>query len=418
VALNYAPPTGWFSGRMDVSLRNERERYFLHRDICPDAKGDFCLLADAGRFVHSAPVGFVSRRCCPQKPLRTFAKNNRALAKRYDEWMLAMHYAKDTQSAYRKVIRMFIDFLGEKSAVTVTHWDIRKYIAQISENGASLDLTYRHLGVVRLFYDFLNLGGVVSYVAPRLVKLRKPVQNPGRTLSETQVQLLISATKTLRERALVEFLYGTGCRLREVRYLKVDDLNLFGRTALVSGKFGKIRSVLLTKSSVEALSAYVGERKAGYVFQQDMPVQRGCVAKRGNYWVGLWIDYKKSNHARNAAVLGRMDLVSYELAKEKFQALVSEAALERPKVDRPLSQMAIQTLLRHIGERVGLRDVGPHMFRRSFATHLYDHGASLEIIQALMGHVYLQTTRTYTRLSVGRIAKSFDRHHPRKNMHD
>ena len=125
-----------------------------------------------------------------------------------------MHYAKTTQIWYRKIIGQYIEFVGEKSVATATHFDIRRYIARVSENGASLNTVYRDLGVLRLFYDFLNLGGVVHYVAPRFIKLRRPCKkNSLRPLSEWQVQRIISATRTPRERALIEVFYATGCRL-------------------------------------------------------------------------------------------------------------------------------------------------------------------------------------------------------------
>lgn len=350
--------------------------------------------------------------------MRSYAGWNKRLAKRYDQWMIAMHYAPETKSKYRKTIRIFMEFLADKSAARVTHWDIRRFIGSVSENGASLDATYRHLSVVRLFYDFLNLGGVVSYVAPRLVRLRRPLKNPGPMLTESQVRRLLAATQTLRERAVVELFYGSGCRLSEAIHLRVENIDLVDKVARVRGKFGKVRSVLLTKNSAEALQAYIGDRQTGFVFRQDLPRQKGCVAKRGNYWVGLWVDYSGPGpeYRRQAEMLGRIDLVPYESAKSELNRRLEGAALARPEIDRPLSKMAIGTLLLKVGERAGLRNVGAHMLRRSFATHLHDHGASLEVIQKLLGHTYITTTARYTQLSTGRLAKTFERCHPRRRM--
>lgn len=352
--------------------------------------------------------------------MRNFAQYNLLLLKKYEQWMVAMHYVKHTQDHYRKALREFVKFLGEKSAATVTHWDIRDFIVRISEDGASLDKTYRYLGVVRLFYDFLNLGGVVSYVAPRLVRLRRPLENGGPFLTESQVQRLIAATRTLRERALIELFYGTGCRLAEARHLKVEDIDLIGRTARITGKFGKVRNALLTKNAVEALRTYIGDRPSGFVFQKDMPIQKGSLGKKEDYWVGQWINYGSAGppYRRESQSLGRVDVVPYEEARERFRKTLGNVNLVRPQSSGPLSRMAVQVMLEHIGERAGLKNVGPHMLRRSFATHLLDHGASLDVIQALMGHVYLQTTVRYTRLSTGRLVKTFERCHPRGKMNE
>ena len=142
--------------------------------------------------------------------MRSCAYHNRQLAKRYDDWMTALHYAQNTKIYYRKVLGKFNQFLGKRPATSVTHVEIRQFLAHISEYGATLETTYRYLGVLRRFYDFLNLGGVVSYVPPRLVRMKstKPTDLP--LLTETQVKRLIAAAETKRERALLEFIYSTG----------------------------------------------------------------------------------------------------------------------------------------------------------------------------------------------------------------
>lgn len=168
--------------------------------------------------------------------------------------------------------------------------------------------------------------------------------------------------------------------MSEAIYLKVEDVDLVSRIARVSGKFGKVRVRLLTKSAAEALRAYLEDRQTGFVFQRDMPIQKGCVAKRGNYWVGLWVDYGEPGpqYPRKAHVLGRIELARYESAKQRLDTLLQGATLVRPKINRPLSKMAVQDMLKHVGERAGLRNVGPHMLRRSFATHLRDAGQVLK----------------------------------------
>src|SRR5580658_467250 len=125
--------------------------------------------------------------------MHSYVRFNRGLAKQYDRWMIAMHYAKQTQNIYRKVIRQYVEFAGKRSIATSRHTDIRNYIALVSEKGASLNAVYRDLGVLRQFFDFLNLGGVVSYVAPRYMRLRRPWGNSLHPLTESQVQRIISA---------------------------------------------------------------------------------------------------------------------------------------------------------------------------------------------------------------------------------
>jgi site-specific recombinase XerD len=104
--------------------------------------------------------------------------------------MIAMHYAKHTQSMYRQALDRFVAFIGRRSVTTAGHVALQRYLSKISEDGATLNGTYRVLGVLRLFYDFLNLGGLVNYVAPRYVRLRRPWAEGPSPLTEKQVQKL------------------------------------------------------------------------------------------------------------------------------------------------------------------------------------------------------------------------------------
>jgi integrase/recombinase XerD len=349
--------------------------------------------------------------------MRSYARFNRGLATQYDQWMVAMHYAKTTQRLYGKVIKRYVKFIGGKSIATANHLDIRHYITQVSENGATLNSVYRDLGVLRLFYDFLHLGGVVHYVAPRFVKLRRPWRNSPRPLSERQVQQLISATRTSRERALIEFLYATGCRLNEAVMLKIEELDLDTKSARIRGKFGKVRTVLLTQSAVKAVRRYIAVRKHGFVFQEDLPVQRGCLTAHDGQWKSHWgearFGYKRIQRHK---CLGSVSRIPYELAKKKHEVLIASLKLTRPPRRCALSKMAVRAVVKGVAARAGIKNVTPHTFRRTFATHLYDHGAGIEIIKALMGHVWIQTTMNYAQIGPDRLAETFEQCHPRENL--
>ncbi len=344
------------------------------------------------------------------------AKTNLQLAKRYDDWMIALHYTESTRRYAQKVLGRFNKFLGKRSISRVTHLEIREFLTHISTYGATLETTYRHLGVLRRFYDFLNLGGVVSYVPPRLVRLKNIRRTDLPILSESEIKRLLAATRTTRERAIIEFIYGTGCRLRESTHLRVEDINFENRTAPVHGKFGKTRTVFLPKGTVNALRQYLEGRTRGYVFQEDRPSQKASLSVTDGCWVASWVDYGRrvpcgafSSTRKN---LGKIELISPETAQKRFTELLVGVNLARPVPDRPLTNSAILVIVNNVGHRAGFKNVGVHVLRRSFATHLYDHGAAIEIIQALLGHVYLGTTLGYTRLSRARMVRTIDQSHP------
>jgi len=80
--------------------------------------------------------------------------------------------------------------------------------------------------------------------------------------------------------------------------------------------------------------------------------------------------------------------------------------------------VSVQQLIKKIASRACLKKVSPHTLRRTFATHLYDHGASIDVIKVLMGHVWIQTTMKYARMGHDRLSKIFDQHHPRESLNE
>jgi len=352
--------------------------------------------------------------------MRSYTRFNKGLAKKYDDWMVAMHYAKSTRHIYGRTIKRYVEFMGEKSIANADHEDIRRYVARISEDGVTLGVVHKDLGTLRQFYDFLHLGGLVDYVAPRFVRLRRPWLNRPAPLSKSQVQRLLAATVTLRERALIEFFYSTGCRLSELLHLKIEDVDFVARMASVSGKFGKKRVVLLTQNAAEALQAYIGDRQNGIVFQKEMRVQKGCLTLHHGSWISLWVEYRKRGErgCRRRKVIGKADRLTFEAAKKKHDTLMATRRLIRPFRTVSLSKMALQQTVRQIADRAGLKNVTPHTLRRTFATHLFENGAGMEIVKTLLGHVWIATTMRYARIGTDRLAETFERCHPRRSLSD
>jgi len=206
---------------------------------------------------------------------------------------------------------------------------------------------------------------------------------------------------------------------REVRGLRVEDLDLRHRTARVTGKFRKSRVVLMTESAADALRDYVGKRKTGYVFQQDRPLQKGHLGAGNGVWTAKWRDYSKPGYPRIQKYIGSTHIISHERAEEEFDRLRKEIgpALSRPKGTAPLTQTTVGVIIRRMGRRAGLTRAYPRMIRHSFATHLYQNGADLMALQTLMGHVDISTTATYARVSAFQLVDIFERCHPLGTRH-
>jgi integrase/recombinase XerC len=166
----------------------------------------------------------------------------------------------------------------------------------------------------------------------------------------------------LRDRALLEVLYGAGIRLSELVGLDLSSIDLVGEMAKVLGKGDKERIVPLGRKAVEALLDYLPERG-------DL-----LLKVRGGDHNALFLNY------RGGRLTGR-----------SVQLIVARNLERIAEVSR----------------------VNPHVLRHTFATHLLDAGADLKAVKELLGHKSLSTTQIYTHLTVDRLKRAYDQAHPR-----
>ncbi|MBS1867136.1 MAG: tyrosine-type recombinase/integrase [Acidobacteria bacterium] len=340
---------------------------------------------------------------------------NLELSKRYQRWLVAQHYAAQTQYHYKRAISRFLSFAKTKSVLRINHFDVQEYLALCAASGQSPKAVRGALYALRVFFDFLNLGGLVKWVPPRTVKLRPIKRHIPRVLSYAEIRRLLRATKTHHERALLEFLYGSGCRTSELRNLRVQDIDFEKRRALIRGKTGE-RLLLFTPTAARSLKRYLGHRSVGYLFVEQRPPQR-ILPQRTHYgqWRCTWKLYDdKGNHTlTKCSFIGKKENLSYRQAVERFCELAKNDQLLRPVGLRPLSDSAIQIVVHKIGLRVGLK-INPYSFRHTFATHLLDNGADVKIIQELLGHASIRSTQVYLHVSKKQVQQVFEKCHPRK----
>jgi site-specific recombinase XerD len=337
---------------------------------------------------------------------------------RYEQWMIIQHYSRGTKYLYRQTLRWFVKFLADKSVTAVSQTDIRKFMFSLAERGVTLNSARTHLGSLRRFYDFLNLGGLVNYVPPRLIRVRLMPRKTPLHLSQDEMVKLAAAARTMREKAVVEFLYGTGCRLTEMLKLRVTDLDLDAGTARVTGKYDKTRVVLLTQRAVRALRTYIKKRTTGYVFQQEYAVQKGYLNHSNGAWTARFTDYSNPDKPRVVRqFLGMKGVLSRHEAEVTFTCMAAKAVLMRPPKKTPLTPSTMTKVIKILAFRAGLPHVHAHMIRRTFATHLHENGADLTAIQKLLGHVSVITTVKYAHLSAFRLTDVFETCHPFGRYH-
>lgn len=341
---------------------------------------------------------------------------NLEMVERFRRWLVAQKYSPSTQERYCRIARKLCHHLGRRALSAVSPMDIGDFLTNTLPDRWADSYIADQLGALRSFFDFLYLGGVVDSVAPRFLKARARSKPLPRALTEAQVKKLIHAASHPRDRALIELLYATGCRIGEARLARVEDIDFRGRRFRVRGK-RKERVVYFGPHAAKSLRRYLKGRKTGYLFQDKIEPQKGYITHNGVTWLGLWKDYRtlQKGGQKHSKQLGNRLLVSYAEARKRFRTFLRDQKVDlfRYRPDRPLNRSALSFVIRETGRQAGIGKVSPHTLRHSFATHLLERGADIRAIQELLGHTYLTSTQIYTRISNNAVRSTFHQFHPR-----
>ena len=347
---------------------------------------------------------------------QSFKRINLKMAERFRAWLVAQKYAVSTIERYYHTACKLCRYIGPKALAAVTPMDIGDFLTETLPCRWADSYISDHLSSLRSFFDFLYLGGVVDSVAPRFLKARPRMKPLPRALTEIQVKKLIRSATHPRDRALIELLYATGCRIGELRIARVEDIDFKERRFRVRGK-RKERIVYFGPQSAQSLREYLKGRKTGYIFQDKVEPQKGYITYYKKAWIGNWKDYRtgKKGGEKHSKWLGNPSQVSYAEARKRFNVFLRKENIDlvRYKADRPLTRSALSFVVREIGRRAGIGKVSPHTLRHSFATHLLERGADIRAIQELLGHTYLTSTQIYTRISNNSVRSAFNQFHPR-----
>jgi len=299
----------------------------------------------------------------------------RAVRTYLDHLTVERGLAANTLSSYRRDLRRYLEHLdrqGIGSLDEVSEATVSAFLMALREGDAdhpplSATSAARTVVAVRGFHKFALADGLASDDPASGVKPPAPAKRLPKALPLSEVEAILEAsgapgtTLALRDRALLELLYGTGARISEAVGLDVDDLDTVDQTVLLKGKGGKQRIVPVGSYALAAVDAYL--------------------------------------------VRGRPELVS---TGKGTPALFLNARGGR------LSRQSAWAVLTRAAERAGItRDVSPHTLRHSFATHLLEGGADVRVVQELLGHASVTTTQVYTLVTVDSLREVFASAHPR-----
>ena len=280
--------------------------------------------------------------------------------------------AANTLAAYGRDLRRYLEHLGGVGRLgDVSEAQVAGFLAALREGDAdhpplSASSAARAVVAVRGLHRFAARDGIVADDVARAVRPPTPPRRLPKAISVDDVERLLEAAGfdgtplALRDRALVEVLYGTGARISEAVGLDVDDL--LDRDAVVlRGKGGKERVVPVGSYARKAVDDYLVRA-------------RPALAAGGRGTARLFLN------ARGGA----------------------------------LSRQSAWTILRVAAERAGLEtEISPHTLRHSYATHLLDGGADVRVVQELLGHASVSTTQVYTLVTVDRLREVYATAHPR-----
>ena len=341
---------------------------------------------------------------------------NRILTGRFEAWLLAQHYSAMTHTRHLAAARRFSEFLGDRLLTTTTHADVQDHLSICAKRGCSQQTLQIELHGLRALFDFLSLGGLITWVPPRMVVMHSSGRRYPRYLSKDQVKQLFSAAKSPRDRIILEVLYGTGCRSCELCSMRAEDIDDRERRVRVKAKGPGFRFLMLTPRLVKLLRNYLGKRRTGYLLGDGRAPQRiHAYPTPSGAWYAHYRTYdEKGNKLRIVTRYVPAGVCSSaSSAAEEIRRRFKEDRLERPQGLKRMSIHYLHMIVSRLGAHVGIRAF-PHILRHSLATHLLDNGTDLRTVSACLGHSHLKTTMVYLHTSRKQAEASFQKAHPWK----
>jgi integrase/recombinase XerD len=283
--------------------------------------------------------------------------------------------AANTLTSYRRDLGRYTAYLtshGVLEPAEVTPAHVADFVGTLREGSAdhpplAASSTARTLAAVRGFHRFLALEGEVRTDPASAVTPPRPPSRLPKAIAVDEVERLLEAASVgdtpaaLRDRALLEVLYGAGARISEAIGLDVDDIDTGEGVVRLFGKGSKERVVPLGSYATEAVGAYLVRGRPAF-------------ATKGRGTPAVFLNQRGGRLSRQSAWA------------------VLKAAAERADLTGHVS---------------------PHTLRHSFATHLLDGGADVRVVQELLGHASVTTTQIYTLVTVQRLREVYAQSHPR-----
>ncbi|MFT5834971.1 MAG: integrase/recombinase XerD [Cognaticolwellia sp.] len=284
-----------------------------------------------------------------------------------DYLMLEKGLSKNSVMAYTRDVEKLVQYLAiaalDLSPQSIKREDLQTFLAYLYDLGLAAASQARLISGLKAFFNFLVLEKIISIAPTELIEAPNLARKLPSVLSFEEIERLLAAIDLSkpeghRNRAIVETLYACGLRVSELTGLKISNLYLDIGFIKVLGKGNKERFVPIGDDAMKFINFYQEDRKN-----------------------------LKTVHDDDILFLNRRG--------------------------KPLSRVMIYYIIKDLAKAIGLeKNISPHTFRHSFATHLIEGGANLRAIQDMLGHASITTTEIYTHLDTAYLRDTLLAHHP------
>lgn len=284
----------------------------------------------------------------------------------YDYLQFERNLAKTAIKDYTTLVGIFLNYVNDNKLDlnTMSGEDIRNFFKYLKDTKRSESTIASYFSAIKSFYRFLNKDKLVENNPTLVVDAIKLPKKIPVVLTVDEINRILDAIKTdtyqgKRDKALIEFIYSTGCRISEVVELKFNQLSLEEGSCIIQGKGNKQRIVFLGDIAVSYMVTYLNDARSH------------LGGSKGSNYVFVGVRTNKLNR-------------NYVLTKLKEYAKI--AGIEKI--------------------------ISPHTLRHSFATHLLENGADLMTVKTLLGHSSIGTTQIYTHISNKHLIDVYNSAHP------
>ena len=261
------------------------------------------------------------------------------------------NYSKATLKNYYYILREFNDFM-KKPVASINKNDLRLFLSSSTKDNKPSTFNNK-LSILKAFFQWLSDEDIIKKNPARLLKQNKLPKRLRKSLTMEELEKLRLACSNVRERAIIEFLVSTGCRVSEIINTNISDINFDTNTLRVIGKGNKERTVFINDKTKVYIKNYLITRK------DNNPA--------------LFVTKRYPN--------------------------------------KRLSIRGFEFIIKNIGARANLgKVIFPHLFRHTFATLGLQNGADLGTIQHILGHTTPSTTQTYAENSIENINHEYKQH--------